>query len=559
MTSKNTKRKRKRGSDSQRMTPQLVTILTSKNGKGVAERVQLEAMANRASHCRTPYTDPDTEEKSQLPWCKLGALCPNCETRIAKANYRVMHSQFEEYINSGRLHEIRITSNYGNISGKRLRKAIKWMVRAFKELTSRSAWNAVVVRVGAVIHATWKDASYTHGAGYLVHLHAVCLTTTSLPRFDAIEDEYMKILGVGPRASYDSDDYFSHRPVRNLSKTVRYITHWRKRVCGAPPVGGHIWSLWDIPDADILAYVAATKNQLRILQRGFDPDVLKVARRRIGRPRPGSRTGRVEGSIARMATVYSQLSHRSPRRLTSRFINLAEYMGERCRWGRRCHLDACPLCHRRRLDRELETITKIQGMGEHLAFIILRAPSLVAADQLEAEAAAFYAAVKKLLRSCESGISVSAWKMRVRAESVEAVTMFRLSARMLVAASTTVDTAKFKSCWPRKLKSVGLKCRPEGKKAVVVIRPVISLDATARKLVGRWKSMLGPVKEMRPDEASAYLHVQAMRSDLVVSDEWDRFILGGEVSPAMRRAPTPARRPSSTARSTTAPSTTGLT
>jgi hypothetical protein len=519
MTSKNSKWKRKRGADSQRMTSQLVTILTSKKGDLIAERVQLEAMAKKASCCRTPYTDPDTKEERNLPWCKL-ALCPNCQTRIAKANYRVLSSQFEEYIGSGRLHEIRITSNHGNISGKRLRKVIKWIVKAFKKLTSLAAWNAVIVRVGAVIHATWKDASDTHGAGYFVHLHAVCLTSNPLPRFDAIEDEYMKILGVGPRASYDSDYYFSHGPVRNLSKTVRYISHWRKRVCGAPPVGGHIWSLWNIPDADILAYVAATKNQLRILQRGFDPDVLRVARRRVGRPRRGPKR-RVEGSIARMASVYSQLSHRSPRRLTSRFIDLAEYIGERCRRGKRCRLRAaCPLCLRRRLDRELSTITEGHGNGEHLVSIVLRAPGLVAADQLEAEAAAFYAAVKKLLRSCESGISVSAWKMRVGAESVDAVTMFRLSARMLVAATSTIDSTKLNSRWQRQLKSVGLKCRPEGKKAVVVIRPVTDFDTTARKLVGRVKSILGPVKEMRPDEASAYLHVLAMRSDLVISDEW---------------------------------------
>jgi len=512
MSTENVKNSRNRGSDSQRMTSQLVVILRNKNGQVNADRLQLESMANRACHCREPYVDPLTKKEKNRPWCKVAGLCPNCQTRIAKANYRVLFSQFEEYIGSGRLHEVRITSDCGNVSGRRLRKIIQRMIRTFKELTSRSAWNAVVVRVGAIIHATWKDASDTHGAGYHVHLHAICLTRTPLPRFDTIKDECLKILGVTGRASVVDDDHFSHRPVRNLSKAVRYFTHWRKRVCGAPAVGGQGWSLWNIPDADIIAYVDGTKNLLRILQRGFDPDVLRVARRRIGRA-----SDRAEPRQAEMASVYTQLSFRSPRKLTSRFSNLAEYIGERCRKGRRCHLRAaCPWCLRRRLDRELKAITAVHGKGGHLVSVVLRAPGLVPEDELESSSEAFHAAIKKLLRPRESGLPASVWKIQVRPQPVDGHTAFSLSASMLVSAASTIDGTQLKSRWQQQLKSVGLKCRPEGKKATVVIHPVEDLAAEARKLVARVRSILGPIAAMSPKAASAYLHVLAMRSGLGV-------------------------------------------
>jgi hypothetical protein len=56
----------------------------------------------------------------------------------------------------------------------------------------------------------------------------------------------------------------------------------------------------------------------------------------------------------------------------------------------------------------------------------------------------------------------------------------------------------------------------------VVIHTVKDLDVVASKLVGRVKTILGPIASMNPEEASAYLHVLAMRSDLFVSDDWDR-------------------------------------
>jgi hypothetical protein len=497
---------------SQRMTSQLVAILRSKGHDHVHGRTVWMEMAGRISRCRTPYTDAFTKKEKNLPWCKH-ALCPNCQTRIAKMNYRVLFSQFEEFIGSDRLYEIRITYRVGNVSGSRLRRVIRRMVAAFRELTSRSAWNAVVVRAGAVIHPTWKEASDNHGAGYHVHLHAIVLTTTSLPRFDAVRAECQEVLGVDANAFATGDDYFSHRPVRNLSRTARYLTHWRKRVCGAPPIGGRFWSLWKIPDVDIVAYVDATKNHLRIFQRGLDPDVLRVARRRIGRSSEKAGPRQME-----MASVYTQLSFRSPKRLTSRFSDLAEFVEKRCQPSRPCHLRAaCPWCLRHRLGREVRRITKGFGVGEDLAPILLRAPGLVAHDQLESTAAAFQAAVKKLLRPGQLGTPACAWKIHIRPVSVDGCTMFRISARLLVGTSF-FNSTKLKSCWQRQLKSVGLKCRPEGKKAVMAIHPASDLDSIAPKLVGRAESLLGPVETMKPVEASAYLHAVAMRTGLVISE-----------------------------------------
>jgi hypothetical protein len=72
------------------------------------------------------------------------------------------------------------------------------------------------------------------------------------------------------------------------------------------------------------------------------------------------------------------------------------------------------------------------------------------------------------------------------------------------------------------LKAAVLRCRPKRVKPIVVIHTVKDLDIVASKLVNPVKTILGPIASMNPEEASAYLHVLAMRSDLFVSDDWDR-------------------------------------
>lgn len=521
--------KTKTDSNSRFKTTQLSTILVQKNGiPGSVHRLRLQADAGIIQHCRVPQTDPKTGNTVQTKFCKQ-PLCPNCQTRIAKANHRALFDQFEEYMDSGRLYEIRFNIDCGNVRGKQLLRMMRRIVSAWNALTRRAVWKAVVSRAGAVIHATWKAAGDNHDAGYFVHLHAICLTAAQLPRFEAVLDEYKKILAAALASSSSSapsatGDCFSSRPVENLSKAARYFTHWRKRVVGAPAIKSDTWLLGEIPDEDITAYITATKNRLRVLQRDFDPDILKISRRRFHSISSGSRVDPpVQPTVAEVVATYNLLSSQS-NRLAPRFQKLADFLGKNCRPNRPCRLRACPRCLRRQLRRDLRAITKGQGKGEHLVSILLRAPGLAAPDNLEAEAAALCAAVKKLLRPSQLEIPASAWKFRVRRVVVDGRTLFRLSACLLVATTSTIDSTKLKSRWQRQLKSAGLRCRPEGKKATVVIRPVDDLDIIARKLVGRVKSILGPVKEMRPDEASAYLHVLAMRSDLVISDDWARSV-----------------------------------
>jgi hypothetical protein len=98
--------------------------------------------------------------------------------------------------------------------------------------------------------------------------------------------------------------------------------------------------------------------------------------------------------------------------------------------------------------------------------------------------------------------------------------MFRLSVGILVVMSSHLDTSDLKKRWNRQLKLAGLRLRPEGGKPNLVVRVVQDLDTYASKLVGSVKTILGPIASMNPEEASAYSHVLAMRSDLFVSDDW---------------------------------------
>jgi hypothetical protein len=75
--------------------------------------------------------------------------------------------------------------------------------------------------------------------------------------------------------------------------------------------------------------------------------------------------------------------------------------------------------------------------------------------------------------------------------------------------------------WRRQLQAVGLKSRAKAGKPLVEVEVVTDLPRKARKLCGRVDSILGPVGKMNPEEASAYLHVLATHSDLVVSKVWE--------------------------------------
>jgi hypothetical protein len=134
------------------------------------------------------------------------------------------------------------------------------------------------------------------------------------------------------------------------------------------------------------------------------------------------------------------------------------------------------------------------------------------------------AAGKFLRNSSAFPQTPSAFVFRVRARPVfvDGQTLFRLFVRMIVVVSGHIDALKLKTRWQRQLKAAGLRCRPKRGRPIVVIHTVKDLDVVASKLVGRVKTILGPIASMNPEEASAYLHVLAMRSDLFVSDDWDR-------------------------------------
>jgi hypothetical protein len=267
----------------------------------------------------------------------------------------------------------------------------------------------------------------------------------------------------------------------------------------------------------------------------------------------------VQPSPRKMAAIYNLLSLQNAPHLTLRFQSLADFVGKRCRPARPCRLLACPRCLQCKLDRDLGTITSRVpgGEGNRWVSLLLRVPGLVPADELEAEAAALDAVVKKFLRPSQLGISSSIWKLRARPVLRGGRTWFRLQVRLVVAITGDVDSPKLKRRWQRQLKSAGLKCRPRGMRPTVVVRLVKDLDAVARKLVGRVGFILDPVAKMRPREASAYLHVLAMRSDLVLSGTWDRCGSPVASCPPRRSPPALARRPGSS-RSTAATSTSGL-
>jgi hypothetical protein len=419
----------------------------------------------------------------------------------------------------------------GNVRGKRkLRDVLKAICKALQILTRRSVWKSIVVKAGAIIHLPWKESTPDHDAGLWVHLHAVILTSTSSPRFQPLLDEYRRILRDFPVSAVSCGskrEVISVRDANHLGDVAGYLSHIRKRTVGYPEKSCSTWLLWEIPDQDITAYTDATKSKLRVLQREFDPDILKISRRRFHTVPPEYQVKvPVRPSATEMVATYNRLSRENHPQLTMRFLKLAEYIGEKCRPVKPCRLRACPYCLQHQLDRDSRIIlSRSTDKGDRLVSLLLRLPSLPDASHLESVTASLSSAAGKFLRNSSAFPQTpSAFVFRVRARPVfvDGQTLFRLFVRMIVVVSGHIDALKLKTRWQRQLKAAGLRCRPKRGRPIVVIHTVKDLDVVASKLVGRVKTILGPIASMNPEEASAYLHVLAMRSDLFVSDDWDR-------------------------------------
>jgi hypothetical protein len=513
--------------ESKYKTQQFAQILLEKDGvPGSMSRRTLERIARRSQACRNPVTDPVTGKKRKLPWCR-SRLCPNCEARKAKANCRVLFDQFEEHIGSGRLYEFRMDLDCGNVrGGLALKRMIAVAMGCWTKLSRSSAWNDVIVKAGAVVHVTWKSSTSEHQAGYWVHVHAIVLTSTSRPRFGPIFDEYRNILGAFAVSSGSRRDAISSRIVGDLAKAVGYFTHVRKRICGYPDKDSDRWLLREIPDEEILAYLGATRRRLSVFHRGFDPDVLKISRRRRQRLAPEEQVAEpVNPSQGQMVSVYSLLSRQNHPRLTIRFNNLATYV-DKCKSESPCRLRACPRCLQRRLQHECDTI--IAGASTHrgatLVAMRMRVPGLFGAEEVEAAARSVHGAITSFLRNGSVWPHApSTFVLRVRARPAfgGGRTRFRLRVQLIVAVTGGLDESNLRERWQRQLQVVGLRCRAKAAKPLVVVEVVTDLPRKARKICGRVDSILGPVGKMNPEEASAYLHVLATHSDLVISKVWE--------------------------------------
>ena len=516
--------------DSMTRTQQQAYIFRKKTGsKGSIPRLRLEGYAARYDHCREIHVDPETKEETKGKRCKT-PLCPTCEPRKAKTNFRVLYDQFEEYLGSGRLRQIRMDLDCGNVRGKKkLLRVLKALRSAWQILTRSSVWKAVVVKAGAIIHLPWKESTSDHDAGLWCHLHAVVLTRTASPRFLPLLDEYRRILRrIAVSSGGREREVISVHDANHLNAVAGYLTHIRKRIIGYPEKKGAPWLLWEIRDEDITAYIDATKNKLRILQRGFDPDILRISRRRRQRLPPGVVEPQVEPSKEEMASIYMRLSMQNHDHLTIRFEKLARFITEKCEPEKRCRLRACSRCLQHHLDYESGLITgrRAHPKEDLVSSLLLRVPGLVDSDHLESSAASLYFTIGKFLRKSKAWPQEpSAFVFRLRARPVRlrgGRTSFRLSVRLLMAFTGELDRAKLTTRWKRQLRAAGLKCRPERGKPIVVIRKLKDLDPVVAKLGGLVKTILGPIASMNPEEASAYLHVLAMRSDLFVSDDWEQ-------------------------------------
>ena len=214
-------------------TKRIAQIFREKDGiKGSPSRLQLEEYADKYDDCRAIQVDPVTKKKHKGRRCQT-PLCPNCEARKSKRNFCVLYDQFEEFIDSGRLHQIRMDLDCGNVRGKRkLRDVLKAICKAMQILTSRSVWKSIVVKAGAIIHLPWKESTPDHDAGLWVHLHAVILTSTSSPRFQPLLDEYRRILRDFPVSAVSCGskrEVISVRDANHLGDVAGYLSHIRKR------------------------------------------------------------------------------------------------------------------------------------------------------------------------------------------------------------------------------------------------------------------------------------------------------------------------------------------
>jgi hypothetical protein len=94
---------------------------------------------------------------------------------------------------------------------------------------------------------------------------------------------------------------------------------------------------------------------------------------------------------------------------------------------------------------------------------------------------------------------------------VEVDLSFQLSSRFLVEVKGELDSMRTEERWRDLLRAANVRGKPDAGKRLVSITSVSNLRSEAKRIVGRVDKILGPLKTMKPTQASAYLHVLAMR------------------------------------------------